>query len=169
MPSIFSLDDLPIVGSVIIPGPSRFSRDKHFGSLIEVHSELIGPDWRSLIIADGQYQQKTEQNGSHIKSKALILRYSLLVRRIKLSVSDYILEFLVQGPRRILLSLHNLLLLFSQSCADSGQSAFAGAVFRQLELSTVDWTHRIGGEVHDVVGQLRQTPRSLKTVSLIVV
>lgn len=69
MSSIFSLDDLPIVGSVVVPGSGCFARDKHFGSLIEIHSEFIGPDWRRLAIADGQCQQKTEQNVSHIEKQ----------------------------------------------------------------------------------------------------
>lgn len=54
MSSIFPLDDLAIITSIVVPGSCCFSRNEHFGSLIEIHGEGVGPNRRNLIVCDGQ-------------------------------------------------------------------------------------------------------------------
>lgn len=47
MASIFSVDDLSVVGGIVIPSSLGDSGYDDPGGLIKIHGELVGPDGRS--------------------------------------------------------------------------------------------------------------------------
>lgn len=56
VPPVFPLDDVPVIGCVVVPDALGDACDDDPGSLVKFHGELVGPDWRSWSLSEGQNQ-----------------------------------------------------------------------------------------------------------------